>query len=226
VEALRKVDMYKRTVVVVEDEDLLRSLLSDSLESAGFSVASAANAADARRVIRQIDPDAVLLDIDLGRGPNGFELAEALRKESEGIGIVFLTSMPDPRFVGREQDSVPKNEAYLSKSLISESRLLVDALEAVLKESGIAPYRHHELGDRPFAKLSKTQIQVLQLLAEGKTNHQIADIRERSLGATESVISRTLEALGLDTDLDANTRVTAVRKYLTVIKPNDKNSAK
>lgn len=42
---------YKRSVVVVEDDSFLRSLLADSIEAAGFSVSTAANAADARRVI-------------------------------------------------------------------------------------------------------------------------------------------------------------------------------
>lgn len=212
--------MYKRTVVVVEDEDLLRSLISDSLERAGFEVASAANAADARRVIHSVDPDAVLLDIDLGKGPTGFDIAEVLRRESPEIGIVFLTSMPDPRFVDGEHE-VPKNEAYLSKTLITESKLVVDALEAVLTEADIVDFRHHELAERPFAKLSRTQIQVLRLLADGKTNQQIADLRGRSLGATESAVARTLEAIGITNDAEVNTRVSAARKYLAVIRPHN-----
>jgi len=56
--------MYQRVIVVVEDEDLIRSLIADSLERAGFRLASAANAADARRIIKSVDPDAVILDID------------------------------------------------------------------------------------------------------------------------------------------------------------------
>ena len=211
--------VLKRTVVVVEDEDLLRSLISDSLERAGFEVASAANAADARRVIHSVDPDAVLLDIDLGTGPTGFDIAEVLRRQSPEIGIVFLTSMPDPRFIDGDH-KVPSNEGYLSKSLVTESKLVVDALEAVLTETGIEDFRHDELSDRPFAKLSRTQIQVLSLLAEGKTNQQIADARQRSLGATESAVARTLEAIGITGETLMNTRVAAARKYLSVIRPH------
>jgi len=126
--------MYKRNVVVVEDDDLLRSLLADSLERAGFNVTTAANAADARRAIHTADPDAVVLDIDLGQGPNGFDIAETLRRDSKDVGIVFLTSIPDSRFVGKEYKDIPKNEAYINKSLISESKMIVDALEAVLRD--------------------------------------------------------------------------------------------
>ena len=56
---------YQRAVVVVEDDDLVRSLLASYLENAGFLVSSAGNATDARRVINSVDPDAVVLDIDL-----------------------------------------------------------------------------------------------------------------------------------------------------------------
>ena len=216
--------MYQRVIVVVEDEDLIRSLIADSLERAGFRVASAANAADARRIIKSVDPDAVILDIDLGQGPSGFDIAEVLRREAQGVGIVFLTSLPDSRFAGQDAGMVHEGEAYLNKSLISESQILIDALEAVLQETITENYRHDRLEARPFAHLSKTQIIVLRLLSEGKTNQQIADLRKRSLGATEGTIARTLEALGITSELDINGRVLAVQKYLTVVKAGKKYS--
>jgi len=214
--------MYQRVIVVVEDEDLIRSLIADSLERAGFRVASAANAADARRIIKSVDPDAVILDIDLGQGPSGFDIAEVLRREAQGVGIVFLTTLPDSRFAGQDAPMVYDGEAYLNKSLISESQLLIDALEAVLQETSTENYRHDQLEARPFAHLSKTQIGVLRLLSEGKTNQQIADLRKRSLGATEGTIARTLEALGITSELDINGRVLAVQKYMTVVKAGKK----
>jgi DNA-binding NarL/FixJ family response regulator len=213
--------MYKRNVVVVEDDDLLRSLLADSLERAGFNVNTAANAADARRAIHTADPDAVVLDIDLGQGPNGFDIAETLRRDSKDVGIVFLTSIPDSRFVGKEYKDIPKNEAYINKSLISESKIIVDALEAVLRDSDLKEFRHHEILNRPFGNLSNTQVEIIKLLSEGKTNQQIADVRKRSLGSTESMIARTLEALDIPTDIDINGRVAAVRKYISVVKPSN-----
>jgi DNA-binding NarL/FixJ family response regulator len=51
-------------------------------------------------------------------------------------------------------------------------------------------------------------------LAQGNTNQQIAEIRQRSLAATESAIARTLEAMGVDTKSGGNARVEAVSKYL------------
>jgi DNA-binding NarL/FixJ family response regulator len=209
---------FARSVVVVEDDSFLRSLLADSLEKAGFEVSTAASAADAKRIIKVVNPDAVVLDINLGPVPDGFDIADNLKKTTPDIAIVFLTSLPDPRFAGRDDKAVYKNAAYLNKHLLSDSNTLIESLEAVLTERGVAAFKHHQLEDRPLVNLSKTQIQVLQLIAEGMTNQQIADVRQRSLAATESAITRTLEALGIDADAQQNVRVAAAMRYASAVK--------
>ena len=52
---------------MVEDEPLLRDLIAKSVEASGFIVSTAANAADAKRAIKVSDPDAPVLDIELGQ---------------------------------------------------------------------------------------------------------------------------------------------------------------
>jgi DNA-binding NarL/FixJ family response regulator len=208
--------IYKRTVLIVENDDFLRSLIADSLEKAGFRVATAASALDAKRLIESIDPDAVVLDIDLGRGPTGLDVAAQLRMTTPEVGIVFLTDYPDPRFA-RESHEVNKNEAYLNKQLLDDSTTLVEAIEAVLLETGIDQFRHDKRTDRPLSNLSRTQLEILKLIVDGKTNQQIADIRKRSIGATESAVTRTLEALGINSSAEINVRVAAVRSYFDAI---------
>jgi DNA-binding NarL/FixJ family response regulator len=210
--------VYQRSVVVVEDDPFLRGLIADSLEKADFQVSTAATAADARRVINAVDPDAVVLDIDLGAGPTGLDIGEALMAKSDEIAIVYLTSLADPRFASRKDAKVNSRAAYLNKHMLEDSQVLVDALEAVLHEADISAFRHDRRADRPLAQLSSTQIQVLQLLAQGKTNVQIAEARGRSLPATESVISRTLVALGIDVSTDINARVAAASQYISQVK--------
>jgi DNA-binding NarL/FixJ family response regulator len=98
--------------------------------------------------------------------------------------------------------------------MLSDPELVVSALEAVLNERDIREFRHDQLEDRPFSNLSKTQIQVLRLIAEGKTNTQIAKERNRSLAATESLVTRTLKALDIEGNADLNVRVLAARTFL------------
>ena len=205
-----------RTVLVVENEDFLRSLIADSLEKAGFKVATAANGLDAKRLMSSVDPDAVILDIDLGSGPTGLDVAAQITITNPEVGIVFLTDLPDPRFA-REKHEVKKNQAYLNKKLLADSVTLVEAIEAVLLESGVEEFRHDTLSDRPLSNLTRTQLEILKLISDGKTNQQIADIRGRSLSATESAVTRTLEELGIAKDAEVNVRVAATRKYLDAI---------
>jgi DNA-binding NarL/FixJ family response regulator len=216
---------FKRSVVVVEDDNFVRSLVADSLEGSGFNVSTAATAADAKRLINAVDPDAVVLDIDLGPGPTGFDIADMLKAQASDVAILFLTSIPDPRFAGRDEKAVYKNAAYLNKHLLEDTSVLVNALEAVLTDRGVSDFRHHELDNRPLANLSRTQIQVLQLLAEGKTNQQIAEIRKRSLAATSSAVTRTLEAIGVDAEAEQNVRVAAAIAYATKVKIPTLNNA-
>ena len=207
--------MYKRTVVLVEDETFLRSLLADSLEKAGFLVTTAATAADARRAINAVNPDAVILDIDLGPGPSGLDIGEALIAQSPDIAIVYLTAISDIRLLDEVGRKIHPHAAYLNKALIEDTHVLAEALEAVLTDGDTSKFRHDKRKDRPLVNLSLTQIQILKLIAEGKTNQQIAAIRQRSLSATEGSISRAFAALGIEASSEINARVLAVRKFLT-----------
>lgn len=206
--------MFRRQIVVVENESLLRDLLAKALEAAGFAVTTAANASDARRAIAAVDPDAMVVDIELGPGPSGFDLVESLQNEDYDLGVVFLTNLPDPRFAGRDALSVRKNIGYLRKSQLIESGELADALEAVLKERAGAEHRHDLAADRPLGNLSRKQIGVLKMLSDGMTNSQIADVRGTTVRAVEGIISRIFDALGIDPSAEGNARVEASRRYL------------
>lgn len=204
-----------RTVVVVENESLLRDLIARSLEGAGFSVSTAANAADAKRAVKAADPDACVVDIELGSGPNGFDFADYLGRESPDVGVVFLTNLPDPRFVDRDLKTVKQNQAYLRKSQLVDSKELVEAVNAVLKETNVAKYRHDQSENRPLAELSRRQISVLKLVADGYSNAQIAEVRGTTVRAVEGMISRIFQSLGVDAQGSGNARVEATKLYLS-----------
>ena len=202
-----------RHVLVVENEPLMRDLLARSVESAGFVVTTAANAADAKRAMKSVDPDAMVVDIELGPGPNGFELVASLEKQTPAIGIVYLTNLPDPRFGSKDNKAVKSNQAYLRKTAIQTGAELVSAIEAVLMDEVTNDYRHDLASNRPLAQLSRRQIETLALVSEGKTNIQIAELRGTTVRAVEGMLSRIFELMGID-QKSSNPRVEATRRYL------------
>lgn len=205
----------KRFVVVVEDEPFLRSLISEALEAAGFEVTSVGSVVEARKLFNKRDPDAVILDVDLGPGPTGIDVGEALLSQSPGTAVVYLTMLSDPRIINPSNGLISSRAAYLNKRKLANTQELLDALEAVLHDENLSDFRHDLTPDSPLAKLSAGQLQVLKLVAQGMTNQQIADSRKRSLSATEALISRTFLSLGIDLSRDSNARILAVREFFT-----------
>ena len=91
---------------------------------------------------------------------------------------------------------------------------MVNALEAVLHDSITADFRHDLDESRPLRGLSRKQISVLQLLAMGYTNAQIADKRGTTIRAVEGIVSRIFQALDIDVQAEGNARVEAAATYL------------
>jgi len=205
--------MESRSILVVEDEPLLRELIATALESRGFLIQTAATAADAKRAFQRVDPDGVVIDVNLGPGPNGFDLAEALIRFRPEIAIVFLTNLPDPRFADRSPDGVPTGVWYLRKSAVTDIDSLVSALDSALR--GAAESIRHDRDDqRPLGNLTRKQLEVLRLVAEGRSNAQIAQVRGTTVKAVEDTIHRICMALGIDSAEQANTRVAITRRFL------------
>lgn len=216
--------MDARYVLIVEDDALLRELLATALESWGYSVQTASNVADAKRLFKLSDPDGVILDIDLGPGPNGFDLAQIILASAPATAIVFLTNLPDSRFAEVDPEGLPTGIAYLRKSALSDLNLLAEALDVTMRGEETSNFRHDKDKNRPFSNLTKKQIEVLKLLSQGKSNAQIAQIRGTSVKAVEDAIRRSCEAIGVDNSVDGNTRTSAVAKYLSVTGISKHNS--
>jgi CheY-like chemotaxis protein len=79
-------------LLLVEDEPLIRTVLSAALEEAGFSLLEATSGAAA---IQIIDEDAgivgIVTDIRLGEGPTGWEIARHARQQSPTLAVVYMT---------------------------------------------------------------------------------------------------------------------------------------
>lgn len=204
----------RRVVLVVEDDDLLRDLMLGALSERGFEAVGAGSAVEAARMFRAADPDGVVMDIDLGPGPNGFDLAEAFLGEQTGAAIVFLTNLPDPRFAGRSPKDLPPGIAYLRKGALRDAGALVEAVDRAIRGVVDDDMRHDRDSSRPLASLTRAQVDTLRLVALGNTNQQIADIRGTTVQAVERTVTRALAALGVEKELPANRRVEAARLFI------------
>lgn len=206
--------MTSRSVLVIEDNAFLRELLAIALESKGFFVKTAGNAADAKRIFGGLEPDGVVIDIDLGPGPNGVDLAKIFLNDSPGLGVVFLTEFPDARFASIDPKEMPKKIVYLRKSALDDVDVFCDAVDNAIR--GVTPesLRHDQEPNRPLAHLTKKQIEILRLLAQGKSNAQIAGNRGISIKSVEDAVRRSCEAIGVDQTNELNARTAAVRRFL------------
>ena len=202
-----------RRLLVVEDEALIAALLADALTTAGFDVEIAANVIDALESVKAFDPDAALLDISLGEGPTGIDLANVLHERRPDIALVFLTKHPDRRTAGLEGAAIPPGCGFLRKDMVKDTGYLLDAINAVLAEHP-DDVRHDLAPDRPLAALTTRQLEVLRMAAQGLTNAAIARARGTSERSVEALLHAVFEVLEIETSGAISPRVEAIRRYI------------
>ena len=201
-----------RRVLIVEDEQLVSALLEQTLLSVNFQTSRANNAVEAKRQIETFDPDIALLDIDLGPGANGIDVAHILAKKYPDIAILFLTKFPDLRSAGLRMEDLPPGCGFLRKELVGNTEYLVNAIDNVLGER--PQVRDDLLPNRPLSVLTKNQVEALRLLASGYTNAEIARRRETSVSSVEQLLNTTFKNLGIQSSDDINPRIEAVRIFI------------
>lgn len=206
---------FRRRLLLVEDEPFVATLLSDVLTGQGFEVGIAHDVISARQAVADFDPDCVIIDISLGPGPSGADLAHVLHEQRPDVALVFLTRHPDLRTAGLREEDVPASIGFVRKDKVDDSAYLVEAIEQVLRDRA-ADVRHDVDPTRPLSHLSERQMDVLRMLALGYTNEAIA----RSMGAGLSTVERWVAGIFRDMGIpqggDVNSRVEAVRRYVAV----------
>jgi len=205
---------FNLRVMVVDDEPLVRGLLTEVLSSLGYEVVAASSAAEARAVAKSFDPDVAILDIDLGAGPNGFDLELGLRHTNPQLAIVFLSNIPSPKMVGVSPKSVPKRAAYLIKSNMGDPKALAEAINAASRGDG-GSLRDDLQVRHELSGLSRSQFEVVELVARGMSNEEIAQIRGTSVRAVRMIVARAYKAMGIESPRSAG-RVKAVISFLKV----------
>ncbi len=197
-------------VGVLEDDNLTRLTLSAALEAQGFEVpVSASRAQDFLRGNSERWLDAALLDVHLGSGPTGIDVAIGLREKHPNIGIVFLTSFEDPRLLNPNLPELPTGARYLTKLEITNIAMLQTEIELAI--AGAQVDRHAAEGK--LKNLTDAQIETLRLVALGLSNSEIAKRRFVTEKSIETTISRMAKALGVAPGDGKNLRVQLARAY-------------
>ena len=200
----------QRRVLLVEDEALMRSLLVDRLQLAGFETLGCASAVEAIDLVASFDPDAVVSDISLGAGTNGLDLVRALAIQAPHLAFVLLSNYEASHHPVHKL----KNLAYLRKSDISDPAILIEAIETVLTDKSGSKESVSEQTN-PLKALTRLQNEILGQIASGASNVEIARMRGTSLKAVEMLINRTYRALGIERGAGVSQRVSASRIYMS-----------
>ncbi|HME04551.1 MAG TPA: response regulator transcription factor, partial [Solirubrobacteraceae bacterium] len=171
-------------VVIGEDQTLLREGLVRLLESEGFDVvAQAADAPDLLRKAKAHHPDVVIVDVQMppDRTDDGLRAAVQLREDNEAFGVLVLSAHLEERYaldlVGDRAEGV----GYLLKDRVSDIAAFTDALRRVaaggsaLDPEVVARMVGRRRAHNPTDDLTPRETEVLELMAQGKSNQGIAE---------------------------------------------------
>ena len=210
-------------VVVGEDQPLVRAGVVRVLEEDGFEVvAVAGDAPDLLRKTRAHKPDVVVTDIQMppDSTDDGLRAAMEIRATQPEVGVVVLTQFLEDRYaldlVGDRADGV----GYLLKDRVGDLALFTDAVRRVARGgSALDPEVVQRMVGRrransPLDDLTPRELQVLSLMAEGRSNQGIADELIVTVPAIERHITSIFGKLDLRVVPEDHRRVLAVLEFL------------
>lgn len=203
-------------VLIVDDDDFTRMALGAVVTGLGHRVLSqAASVVEAMDAARTIRIDVALMDLDLGEGPTGIDLAHGLRAVQPHLGLLLLSSYLEPRFMGRRSRGLPERAEFLTKQELGNPSLLGDAL---IRAAAGDARAHQDVNPAALQvpDLTDTQIELMRLVAAGYSNAEIA----RQLWITEAgvnrAVTRLVKQLDLEVTKDRNPRVLIARAYADI----------
>jgi CheY-like chemotaxis protein len=126
----------KLNIMLVEDDDFTRSTVKSALMGQGLNIVyDTAFVKDGIEFAKKNRPDVAVLDYNLGKGPNGIDLAKQLRKIQPEIGIVLLTAFLNPAELDSKISQLPAGSRYLVKHSVSDIQVLIDEIAESAKYS-------------------------------------------------------------------------------------------
>jgi DNA-binding NarL/FixJ family response regulator len=200
-------------LILVEDDPFTRATLGDALALHGFDVrARVGTAIDAIEAQLKHDPQVALLDLDLGVGASGIDVAIALRKKNPKIGIVFLTTYKDPRLINSNIPVLPEGSIFLNKlEMNSTAKIAIQISLAIVKP--LVKRTMPWVRSGPLSSMSSSQIEILKDIAAGLSTSEIARTRGVSEQAIDKSIKKISKNLGIPKSTDSHMRVQIVRAF-------------
>ncbi|MGP3925271.1 LuxR C-terminal-related transcriptional regulator [Streptomyces sp. 8N616] len=210
-------------VVIAEDSAILRDGLAQLLALRGVEVAAAVGDADAlHSAVAEHRPDAAVIDIRLppSQTDEGLRAAVAIRRETPDVGVLIFSQYVETRFAADLLAESSAGVGYLLKERVVDIDEFVDALSRVAAGgTALDPDVVTQLlgaGRRTSALdlLTPREREVLELMAEGRTNAGIAAVLVVSERAVEKHVANVFAKLGLPPSETGHRRVLAVLRYL------------
>lgn len=190
-----------RRILLADDHPMFRQGLRALLEREGFQVSGeAANGHEAVRLARELRPDLAILDVGMPL-MNGLDAAREMRKCAPDTQVVLLTMYEDDAYVFEAVRAGIRG--YVLKAQAAAD--LVAAMQAVLRGAvylspGISATMVQACRTRtepPAEPLTNRERQVLQLIAEGKTTKEAAQVLGLSVKTADSHRTRLMQKLGI-----------------------------
>jgi len=214
-------------VVVADDNYLVREALRHLLET-DPRVELVAICEDGRQLAETVEaerPDVVITDIRMppSGDAEGIMFANRLRETHPEIGVVVVSQYADPRYGLALLDRGSDRRAYLLKDRLRDREHLVSAVYAVASGGSVVDAKVVEAliaartasQNSPLGELARRELELLGLIAQGKSNQAIASELFLSKRAVEKHIHSIFMKLGLAQQDDVSRRVKAALIYLS-----------
>jgi DNA-binding NarL/FixJ family response regulator len=210
-------------VVIAEDNVLLREGLVRLLSENDLEVVETCQTADDLLLkVRSYSPDVAIVDIRLPPTHNdeGLQAALEIRAKHPEVGVLVLSQYVEVGLALKLFSDSAEGAGYLLKDRISNVKEFVEAVRRV-GEGGsaldpiiVSTLLSKRRGDDPLAELTPREREVLELMAEGRSNAGIAESLVITTRAVEKYVSSIFGKLGLPSSGTESRRVLAVLVYL------------
>ncbi|MFL6046644.1 MAG: response regulator [Propionibacteriaceae bacterium] len=210
-------------IVLADDAALFREGVANLLREAGFDVVGQAeNADDLLALVGEHQPDVVIVDIRMppSHTLEGLEAAKIIRARYPGVGVLVLSQFVEPHYALQLIDNAEQGAGYLLKDRVGDIEELADAVRQIatgrliIDPAVVSQLLNRSRRRDPLDALTDREKAVLALMAQGRSNHAIAN----GLFVTEKTVEAHIRAifikLNLSPTADDHRRVLAVITYL------------